>query len=63
MYIVSWTVNYGENNLEDLFLLFETEDEADSFVKENLCPLDHLHCWAVSKVLSASEPDWMEDVA
>ena len=63
MYIVSWTVNYGQNNLEDLFLLFETEAEADSFVKENLYPLDQLYCWAVSKVLSASEPHWMEDVA
>jgi hypothetical protein len=71
MYIVSWTLNQGLKGmaavpdvyLDDSFQIFETEAEANSFVEQELLPLDALYCWAVSKVLSASEPHWMEDVA
>lgn len=62
MYILSWTVNHGQNNLEDHYILFDSREDAESCVA-SLMERDDLHCWAVSKVLSASEPHWMEDVA
>jgi len=63
MYMVSYTLNHGGNNLEDIFVLIEDQAAADHYVKHTLLPLDHLHCWAVSKVLSASEPHWVEEAA
>jgi|DEB0MinimDraft_10_1074344.scaffolds.fasta_scaffold224742_2 hypothetical protein len=62
MYIVSWTVNHGLNMLDDYYALFDSREAAESGIA-SLMEHEDLHCWAVSKVLSASEPHWMEDVA
>ena len=63
MYLCAYTLNYGNDHLEDIFLTFETRAEAGRFVEEKLYPLDHLHCWAVAEITAASEPQWLEDVA
>lgn len=62
MYIFSWTVNHGQDNLEDLYILFDSREDAESCVARWM-ERDDLHCWAVSEVLSASEPHWVEGEA
>ena len=63
MYLCAYTLNHGGNNLEDIFLIFETRAEAGRFVEQTLLPMDILHCWAVAQITAASEPHWLEDVA
>jgi hypothetical protein len=48
--------------LDDYYALFDSREAAESGIA-SLMEHEDLHCWAVSKVLSASEPHWMEDVA
>ena len=57
MYLCAWTINHGENVLTDHYELLNNIEEVDKWKKE----IHHVaHCWAVSKILDASEPHWIE---
>ena len=60
MYITCWTVNNGNNNMEDFFTLHESEGEAMTQYQVLCETVEDLHCAAVSKVTYATEPHWME---
>lgn len=62
MFVTAWTVNRGQNDLRDYFLVFDTIDEARSEAVR-LRGEDNVHCWAVMNVLEASEPHWVEEEA
>ena len=55
MYLVVWT----EKGTLDHYRLFEGESEARRQIKR-LSGDDHVYCWALTRVLDASEPHWME---
>jgi hypothetical protein len=58
MYILAWTLNHGNNNLEDIFVLHADLADAQAEYK-HLCETEEfLHCAAVSKVITATEPHW-----
>jgi len=68
MYTVCWTINKGNNDLEDFFTLHESEGEAMAQYQV-LCETvedlhgrqqNYLHCAAVSKVKYATEPHWVD---
>lgn len=59
MWLLAWTINHGENNLTDSFMIHETETEArDAYVK--LLTTDDLHSAAFAPIATATEPHWME---
>lgn len=60
MFVTAWTVDHGQNNLKDYFLVFDTIDEARSEAVR-LSGEDDVYCWAVMNVLDSSEPHWIED--
>lgn len=60
MFLCAWTVNHGSNNITDHFALFDTEEQADNCVADIF---DTAHTWAITKVISASEPHWHEEPA
>lgn len=62
MTILSWTINYGNNDLRDYFTLHDTEQHAKAYADTLIANADNLHCWAISKVTQASEPHWTEEV-
>lgn len=55
MYLVVWT----EKGTLDHFRLFESEPEARRQIKR-LSEDEHVYCWALTRVLDASEPHWMD---
>jgi len=62
MYILAWTLNHGQNDIEDFFTLHENlklaQDEYD-----HLCKTEELlHCAAISKIVRATEPHWEEEM-
>lgn len=57
MYLCAWTINHGENVMTDHYELIDNIGAVDKWKKE-IHPV--AHCWAVSKVLDASEPHWIE---
>ena len=61
MYILSYTTedkSQGVTDWNDHYELFQTEDAADLVVAK-LLEDEAIVMWAVSKVLSASEPHWV----
>lgn len=59
-YIVAWSVVSEDDPLctEDFFVTFPTMVEADAKAQD-LAKQDHVYCWAVTRVLDASEPHWI----
>jgi hypothetical protein len=60
MYILAWTINHGQNDLEDFFSLYENLDLARKEYEHMRKTEDLLHCAAISKVVLATEPHWEE---
>jgi len=64
MYIMSYTINYGENDLRDFYTLHDTLGEArkayDAELNKDREGMQTVHCGAVSKVVLATEPHWVE---
>ena len=63
MLILSWTINHGENKLTDNFELFTDEQELQEYMVNKTSIFKDAHCWAVSKVIEASEPHLVEGAA
>lgn len=61
-YIVAYTLNHGNNDLEDVWMVYEDRESADKAYWTALEEHDNLHCAAVTQVLDATEPHWMDDV-
>lgn len=59
MFIVSWTIERSQDDTRDHFILCDTIDEARS-EGARLSRSDDVYCWAISKVIDASEPHWMD---
>ena len=60
MFVTMWTLNHGNNILQDMYELHETEAEAMAQF-QLLCENEsNLHCAAVSEVTYATEPHWTE---
>lgn len=59
MFVTAWTVDRGQNDFRDYFLVFDTIDEARSEAVR-LSGEPDVYCWAVMNVLDASEPHWVE---
>ena len=60
MFITCWTINHGNNVLEDHYDLHETEMQAVKNYNHLLETEDRLLCAAVSEVKTALDPHWME---
>ena len=60
MFLCAWTVNHGNNNITDHFSLFDTMEEAENCAARIF---NVAHTWAITKVISASEPHWEEEPA
>lgn len=60
-YIVAWTAEHGPS-VQDLVDHFDVYDElaAAETLVEKLREREDVYCWAVTKILSASEPHWTE---
>ena len=61
MFITCWTINHGNNVLEDHYDLHDTEPQAVKNYNHILNSVDNLLCASVSKVTHATEPHWMEE--
>ena len=57
MWLCAWTINHGQNNLTDHWLIHSGRHAVVDWVSE-IIDTDDLHCWAVSQIVSASEPHW-----
>ena len=58
MYLLAWSVNHGMNDIDDFYILCETQREAELEMLR-LQETDYsLHCAAISKVIKATEPQW-----
>lgn len=60
MYILAWSVNQGDNDIEDFFILCHTKKEAELELETMQSHVGNLHCAAIAKVEQATEPHWME---
>lgn len=60
MYITCWTINNGNNNMEDFFMLYTNLFEATAEYDRLCANEEKLHCAAVSMVMKATEPHWMD---
>jgi hypothetical protein len=64
-YIVAWTETREnvDRPTEDFFTVFDTllEAEEDAHHFLNLAGRDDVVCWAVTRVLDASEPHWISN--
>lgn len=60
MYILAWSVNQGDNDIEDFFILCHTKKEAELELETMQSHVGKLHCAAIAKVEQATEPHWME---
>ena len=62
MFQLSWSINHGNNNIEDFFTI---HDDLPSAKKdcEKLNSETVLHCWSISKIIAASEPHWVDPPA
>jgi hypothetical protein len=56
MYLVAWA---DKPTAVDHFQLFEGEPEARARIAL-LMEDEHVSCWALTRVLDASEPHWMD---
>ena len=62
MKLLAWTLNRGNNDLEDFYSIHDTEAEAREYLDQQLKEDGEImHMWAISDILSASEPHWMEN--
>lgn len=59
MWIFAWTINHGQNALEDFFTIHSSEAAAVAAYGEALKKPD-LHCAAVANITAATEPHWTE---
>lgn len=59
MFFVSYTLNHGDNNLTDHWLVVETAKDA-AMEMEALKDLGDLHCAAWGPIHGATEPQWLE---
>lgn len=60
MYILAWSINHGDNDIEDFFILCHTQREAEIELETMQACVDGLHCAAIAKVVEATEPQWMD---
>jgi hypothetical protein len=60
MYILAWSINHGDNDIEDFFILCHTQREAEMELETMQACVDGLHCAAIAKVVEATEPQWMD---
>ena len=61
MYLMAYTLNHGNNNLEDVWMIYEDRASANEDYKWAL-DQENLHCAALTKIVDATEPHWTEDV-
>lgn len=61
MWIVAWTINLGNNNLPDYWIVVDTEAEAEAEVEALIEAEDNLHCWAIAPIKRGSEPHFTEE--
>lgn len=59
-YAVVWTRKSG-TYIEDFFVIYEDKDLAAAAFRQLLTE-DGVYCAAVTQVLDATEPHWMDDV-
>jgi hypothetical protein len=60
MYVLAWSINQGDNDIEDFFILCHTKREAEIELETMQAFVGDLHCAAIAKVVQATEPHWME---
>lgn len=60
MNILAWSINHGDNNIEDFFTLHSTAADAQEALQQVQEQENDLYCWAITDVLDASEPHWTE---
>ena len=60
MNILAWSINHGDNNIEDFFTLHSTQADAQEALQQVQEQESDLYCWAITDVLDASEPHWTE---
>ena len=60
MKLLAWTLNHGENNMEDFYVVHETQAEADEHLRELRLTENNLFLYAIADITVASEPHWME---
>lgn len=58
-YLVAWSINHGQNNITDHWIVAETLEEAQASY-EHALTLDRLHCAAVAQISAATDPHWLE---
>ena len=64
MYILAYSFENTTNrvsDLEDHFQLFSYRADAER-MRDTLLARGDLYCWAITKVLDASEPHWEEEM-
>lgn len=60
MILLAWTLNYGDDNLHDHWIVVETAEEARQEASKLIMEEPKLHCWAISAIQWGSEPHWTE---
>lgn len=64
MYLLAYTTednSQGITDWNDHYELFEKKEDAVRAVVVGLGDEDNVTMWAITKVIDASEPHWMED--
>jgi len=59
MYLCSWTINHGHNELQDFAIIMDDVAEVNAWTAE-IQTVDDVYCWAACRILEASEPHWIE---
>ena len=59
MFQLSWSINHGNNNIEDFFTIHDDLLAAKKDC-ENINSEANLHCWSISKIIDGSEPHWID---
>ena len=62
MKLLAWTLNRGENDLEDFYSIHNDMTEAREYLDQQFKEDGEImHMWAISDILDASEPHWVGD--
>jgi len=64
MKLLAWTLNRGEDDLEDFYSIHNDMTEAREYLDQQLKEDGEImHMWAISEIMDASEPHWVGDEA
>jgi len=61
MKLLAWSVNNGDNDIQDYYIVCDDLEEAKAQAFDIIFKTKNLHCWAISDIIHASEAHWTED--